>query len=355
MIIHNNGVKIDATREHNRIYYKILEQSQDATDRIQSVSDISDPDSGIKVRSNRFPSFNEKERRFYFRGFETKKNDKSVEAVFKTAVEAENALNGLKRIVDFLTPENFPINKQTHGKVTPGGTSHCRFHFINRGMAKILCLTGHNHYPIECIKWKKSSPVSTKNPNYNLHIKQFVNTLNNSINNDECSIWAINKIKELFQKSFRDGPSALVACWRVITGFRECDVKIPYELSTSHKGGTLFVRNAFITKEMAIDLELPYYDLYNIKAIWSASEPISTGNVHYDEHIGQVVDVLNKSISVKDYSEDIVNHHRVGTKSAKLVTKLVRESFIEAHNKGFNYLCAMWSIVTGLRGPDFTD
>lgn len=356
MIIENNGIKLNVNRKGRLLTFQILEQSQEATDRIQSVAEIKDEDSGITVRSNRFPSFNQANKRFYLRGLEQKKNDKIVEASFNSEDEAQEALEGLKRIVDYITPDNFPINKQHHGKVQSGGTSHCRFFFINRPMAKILCLTGHNHYPIDRINWKgKVKPVITKNKNYNYHIANLVDILNKStVENNVAAIFAVNKVKSFFDESFKRGPSELVACWRTITGLRDCDVKITEDQYLAN-GGTLKVRNAFLTREMAMQLGIPHAEHYATNQIWRASPPIIVNNKHYDEHLGQVIDVLNKSLSVKDYNESVINHHKVGPKGSKFVVTMIREAFVEACNIGRDHLHALWSVTTGLRGPDFTD
>lgn len=354
MIIENNGIKLDVKRDGRYLTYQVLEQSEDATKRLQSVSEVKDDDTGIAVRSNRFPSFNQENKRFYLRGLEAKKNAKIVEAEFRNEAEATEAIDGLRRVVNFLTPENFPLqNKQTHGKVQKGGTSHCRFYFINRAMSKILCLTGHNHYPIETIDWKTSKPVRTNNKQYNDRIAGVVNVLNTAKTN-KASQWAINKVKDFFITSFKAGPSELVACWRTVTGFGDCDIPLSYNMYLQ-SGSTLSVRNAFLTNEMATSLGVKYSKDYNNRAVWKVSEPVYTTNKHYDEHIGQIVDVLNKTLKSKDYRENVVNHHKVGSKSSTFAVKMIKEALAEAHGLGADYLCALWSIMTGLRGPDFTD
>lgn len=353
MIIENNGIKIDVQLNGQRLTYQVLEQSEEATQRIQSVSEVKDDDTGITVRSNRFPSFNQENKRFYLRGLEAKKNTKIVEAQFKNAAEAAEAIEGLKRIVDFITPENFPLQKkQAHGKVQSGGTSHCRFYFINRAMAKILCLTGHNHYPIEQIDWKQSKSVITKNKNFNTRLAGIVNVLNSQTKNS--SKWAVAKVKSFFNDSFNAGPAELVATWRTVTGFADCDNNLTENIYQAN-GSTLKVRNAFLSNEMAQILGVKLHYNYARKPAWQISQPVSTGNKHYDEHIGQIVDVLNKSMKSKDFRESVVNHHKVGSKSSAFAVKMIKEALAEAHGLGADYLCALWSIMTGLRGPDFTD
>ena len=354
MIINNNGIRLDVQLNGRHLSYQVLEQSPEATERIQSVSEVKDDDSGISIRSNRFPSFNQEHKRFYLRGLEAKKNNKVVQAEFKTEAEAAEAVQGLRRIIDFITPENFPVQKkQSHGKVQSGGTSHCRFYFINRSMAKILCLTGHNHYPIETIDWKVSKPVVTKNKNYNTRIAGIVNVLNTS-KTSTYSEWAILKVKEFFNAAYKAGPAELVAVWRTVTGFADCDNSLTENMYLAN-GSTLKVRNAFLSSEMAQILGVKMHYDYARRPTWQVSEPVNTGNKHYDEHIGQIVDVLNKSLKSKDYRENVVNHHKVGSKSSTFAVQMIKEALAEAHGLGANYLCALWSVMTGLRGPDFTD
>lgn len=354
MIIKENGIKLSVSQRGHILTIQVLEQTDSATEKLQSVQEVRDPKTGLAVRSNRFPCFNQDKNILYLRGLESKKNEKEIVAEFANDKKATEAVAGIQRIVGYLTDENFEdtVNNNNHGQILHGGTSHCRFHFINRNMAKILCLTGHNHYPIKAIGWTKSNPVRTKNANYNNHIAGVVNTLNSALMHDKNAENAANKIRQLFNDSFATGPNELVACWRTITGFRDCDVAIGDNLYTQN-GGTLKVRNAFLTLEMAEYLKVKMSNQYSQRVSWTIAAPIVTNNKHYDEHIGQVVDVLNKAHKVKEYSDGVVNHHRVGTKSASFVVKLIRQAINDAYTNG--YLLELWKIMTGLRGPDFVD
>jgi len=354
MIIENNGIKIKVDISDDILTFQVLEQSEDATNRLQIYPEIHDPCSDIRVRSNRYPSFKKERNIFYLRGFEPKKDNKVVAAKFDSNEKALKAFEGLKRIVDFVNEENFRENSsKTDRYRVKGGTAHCRFFFINRKMAKIIELTGHNGYPKECIEWKHTKPaILKKNNNWNFHIANLIKELNNSLNNNDNSVWAVNKVKEMFSNSEKDGPATLVGFWRTITGLRDCDAPVSDSLYVSN-GGTLEVRNAFINDTMAEILDLKNANEYSPNIEWIPSKPIMTDNEHYDEHIGQVVDVLNKSVKNKEYSDGVVNQHRVGSKSAILVIKMIQGAIKEAQEKGDSYLISLWNVMTGLRGPDF--
>lgn len=119
---------------------------------------------------------------------------------------------------------------------------------------------------------------------------------------------------------------------------------------------TTLVRMAFINREMAKILQLTDCNKYPDKCIeWEALAPVHTKNAHYNEHLGQIVDVLNKSVGNSKFITDVVNPHNVTADAAKWMVKHLRSSFEEAHKMGRYHLIAMWRTYTGLRGPDFTD
>ena len=120
-------------------------------------------------------------------------------------------------------------------------------------------------------------------------------------------------------------------------------------------GGTSHVRFAFINSEMAKHLQLTGHDHYPDKVIdWSPVKPVFTNNRHYNEHIGQVVDVLNKSVRADEaVPAHVINPHRATPQGSKKAVKAMRELFEKAQEGG--YLIEMWRVVTGLRGPDFED
>jgi hypothetical protein len=123
------------------------------------------------------------------------------------------------------------------------------------------------------------------------------------------------------------------------------------------EGGTTHVRMALISKSQAQKLKLSAKNHYPDKHEWSQSKAIKTVNTHYNEHIGQVVDVLNKSLGkVKaEMAEGVVNPHKVCSDDARYAVEQFRKLFSDAEKAGDGKLVAIWRLVSGVRGPDFVD
>lgn len=123
-----------------------------------------------------------------------------------------------------------------------------------------------------------------------------------------------------------------------------------------HGGNTTLVRMAFINREMATKLRLTHHDKYPENCIeWEAIRPIITKNTHYNEHIGQGIDVLNRSIGVEKYTKYIVNPQNVDIDGARWTVNYLKKAFEEANKKGKYHLVALWRMITAFRGPDFDD
>lgn len=117
---------------------------------------------------------------------------------------------------------------------------------------------------------------------------------------------------------------------------------------------TTLVRMAFINNEMAMKLRLTSRKDYPQEIIdWQPLPPIHTPNRHYNEHIGQIVDVLNKSKNNREFGDHVVNEENVTIPAAKWAVNKLRELFAEANQKDKYHLIALWRTITGFRGPDF--
>ena len=117
-------------------------------------------------------------------------------------------------------------------------------------------------------------------------------------------------------------------------------------------GGTAHLRFNFINREMAQHLELTGKNNYPVERIkWESTEPIFTANIHYNEHIAQAIDVMNKSIENPVQVEGVINPHKVTPQQAKAVVEMLKACFDKAHKEG--NLTAWWRLITGIRGPDF--
>jgi hypothetical protein len=117
-------------------------------------------------------------------------------------------------------------------------------------------------------------------------------------------------------------------------------------------GGTTHVRFAFITRSMAEKLKLTAQHHYPEKVRWDVgTKPILTVNGHYNEHISQGVDVLNKAYGAKTKDTGVVNPHRVTSTQAKKAVEAMQKLFKDAEDG--DYLVALWRGVTSLRGAGF--
>jgi hypothetical protein len=121
-------------------------------------------------------------------------------------------------------------------------------------------------------------------------------------------------------------------------------------------GATTHVRMAIITKDQARKLCVSANKFYPERREWPNEpvEPVVTENTHYNEHIGQAVDILNKTKTNDpiEYNNRVVNPHKVASEDARYAVEAVRRLFDNAEARGDGALVAVWRLVTGLRAPD---
>lgn len=125
-------------------------------------------------------------------------------------------------------------------------------------------------------------------------------------------------------------------------------------------GSTSACRHAIISESQAKILELTGKAHFPEERKWDKIEqPVHVsenedGSAHYNEHIGQFVDVLNKTLTddQPEYKNGVVNPHKVDSESAVIAVDMVRKLFDEAEGEGDAVLIAVWRIVSGLRAMD---
>jgi hypothetical protein len=168
-----------------------------------------------------------------------------------------------------------------------------------------------------------------------------------------------SKIVEANMGSSAKATEALAALGRLVN-----NVKMPEGTDGSDhlldkeplRGGTTDVRMAFINKAQAKKLHLTAKDFYPEECRWKPdTTPIVTVNAHYNEHIAQVVDVLNKAHGSKKKTKYVIHGEKVNDQDAKWAYDSIRALFDAAEKNGNGCLVAVWRALTGLRGPDFVD
>ncbi len=242
MILDKNGIKVDVTVSGRTLFYQVLDQSQEATEALQLLGHVHDPESEYTLKANKQPAINLNIKRFFVRGSNIRKHNQRVEKEFPSVAEAKKAADALSRLLDKVQmPEvREPEANQVRiggAIVERGGTSHVRMCFINRAMAQHLQLTGHDHYPLELAEWEVCEPVITRNRHYNEHIGQVVDVLNKSeqpdavvghvINHHRVTPQQAKKARKALEKMFQEAYEGnyLVAMWRTVTGIRGPDAR----------------------------------------------------------------------------------------------------------------------------------
>ncbi len=188
MIIEGNGIRLDVVRDRNVVRYRVLEQSEAATNTLKFLGHLRDPETGFSIRSNQRPSYSKVNKRFFVRGTDAEKNDKRVKITFDTIQEAINATWAIERLVnEIIMPEIVDVGHNEDavmtGQALRGGTTDFRFRFINRAMAKRLRLTGYKLYPVKVLDWEPCDPPITANAHWNSHCNQALDILSKSIEN----------------------------------------------------------------------------------------------------------------------------------------------------------------------------
>jgi hypothetical protein len=239
MIIGANGIRIEANVQGNVLTYRVVEQTKRATDTLNYLGEIVDEDTGLRLRSNKRPSFNKTTGKFFIRGIEKTRDNDPVEVAFKSAAKAKEAVEALERLVGGvqLPPGIVPANHNDIAAPEPGGTTAVRFALITKDQANKLCLTGKKFYPEERY-WKPARPIRTINKHYNEHIGQVVDVLNKASKKNDTSLsenqvvnphrattkgsrQAVEAVRDLFDRAEQNG--YLVELWRVVTGIRGPD------------------------------------------------------------------------------------------------------------------------------------
>ncbi len=243
MIIEKNGIKIDAKLNGHQIVYTVLEQSKKFDEILADLKVVHDPETGLSLRSNKHPSFNKAEKRFFVRGTDKEKHTKKVVAGFPNERDAKQGLEGLKRLVEKVVPIKYEHRQIKVGDVFiwEGGTAAIRFSFLNRAMAQELQLTGCDQYPLSVMDWKPMKPFYEENVHAREHLFQAVDICNKSVMTDKeyrlsgleeniinqhrvsptQAKKAVIALRKAFQDAFQNG--YIVAFWRLVTSLRSND------------------------------------------------------------------------------------------------------------------------------------
>lgn len=188
---------------------------------------------------------------------------------------------------------------------------------------------------------------SNKHPSFNKKLNRF---FVRGYNKEEDE-----KVVSINFKSTALATQALAALERLVK-----NIVLPDGVSPCHSdsmkpvpGGTTHIRFAFLNRSMAEKIQLTGKKYYPDEVVWDVgTKPIKTINRHYNEHIAQGVDVLNKAFG-NAKTKGVINPHNVTHDQALSAVNALREMFNHAHEN--DYLIAFWRMVTALRGPDFVD
>lgn len=163
-----------------------------------------------------------------------------------------------------------------------------------------------------------------------------------------------DKIVEIAFSSIKEAQEAQDALKRMVelVKWPEDIEEHNHNIGQPHPGGTTYLRFALITSSQARHLNLSAKEFYPEARQWENCEPIVTENKHYNEHIGQAVDVMNKAHGAQTDAQ-IINQHRVTNEQATMALDAIKKGFDKAEKEG--YLIAYWRLITGIRGPDFVD
>jgi hypothetical protein len=249
--ISKNGITLDAYREGNVIRYRVLDQSKEATTALKFMVHVTDNETGYSLRSNKKPSFNRNQKRFFIRGDDKKEHNKEVVAEFNSSAEAQRAYQALERLLDKVKLPDFePVQDHEvvlgEARVHKGGTNHYRMCILTERMARHLQLTGNKLWPKDGpAEWVPCKPLLERNQHFNEHSVQMCDVMNKSIMSAaeykrqglddgvvnphkvtrDQAIAAKALIKKMFAEAEREG--CLVAFWRLATALRSTDDQPP--------------------------------------------------------------------------------------------------------------------------------
>ena len=248
--ISNNGITLEVSCEGNVIRYRVTEQSKEATNALKFLVHVSDPQTGFSLRSNKRPSYNRKQKRFFIRGSERDKHNEEVVAELKSAAEAQQAYEALERLLAKVKmPEFAPMEDHEiiigDARVVKGGTNHFRMCILTGAIAKKLQLTGSKYWPEQPGEWTPCKPLLEPNAHWTEHSTQATDVMNKSVMSAaeyrrqglddgvcnphkvtrEQAIAAVDLLRRTFREAERLGCD--VAFWRLATFLRSNDVQPP--------------------------------------------------------------------------------------------------------------------------------
>lgn len=237
MIIEQNGVRVGLEIDGNNLKFQVLDQAEETTKLLRSLGSVTDEVTGFSMRTNKFPSFNHQENRFYLRGTVAEKNAKEVVAKFDNPARAREAVTAIGVLLSKIRPPNGVAT-------TPGSTAACRLALIPRDMAIALRLTDCKNWPAEN-KWTPAHSMQIGNPHFDEHLAQIVDVLNKAHGAEivmdrlheqvaanvhlekverEGASWAVAAVKRLLAEGHARGLSAETSLWRIFSGLRAPDV-----------------------------------------------------------------------------------------------------------------------------------
>lgn len=123
-----------------------------------------------------------------------------------------------------------------------------------------------------------------------------------------------------------------------------------------HPGGTTHLRQAFYPREIARTLHVSYNRHYPDQPIeWQPVEPMHSNNAHWNEHIGQGIDVLNMASTPnlrEQFRRGVIHPESIDHESAVAAKQILTEAIQRAHAVGPKCSIALWRLMTALRAPD---
>jgi len=127
-------------------------------------------------------------------------------------------------------------------------------------------------------------------------------------------------------------------------------------------GSITRVRQAIINAEQAKILCLTNKKHWPLQRGWKPSKPYKIDETektrfmaeHWNEHLGQAVDVLNKAHdpTFQLSEEDVTNPHKVDHESCKWAVDSLQGLFDQAQLLGAKHVPALWRLISGMRSPD---
>lgn len=142
------------------------------------------------------------------------------------------------------------------------------------------------------------------------------------------------------------------------------------EVGVPLDGATTHLRMALFPKEFAISLQLTDCKKYPDQLLeWDRVVPpvklsdkikldIAASVDHWNEHIGQAIDVMNRASGKPippNIRDAVVNGHKGTVKSAQIAVNIVKQMIETATLHDNDVRRDVWRLISGLRGPDMKD